>query len=158
MLFYKYVIAKSCNKEILMSCSEDYAPQLRARGYRMTPQRHAILHTLCHSGEHLTPTEVYVQARKQLPGLTETTVYRTLEFLAENELARPAHMGNGHLVYEIARHEHHHLKCRNCGDEIEVEHALLSKLYQQLENASGYRLTDSHVTFFGLCPDCQKGD
>jgi Fe2+ or Zn2+ uptake regulation protein len=124
----------------------------------MTPQRHAILHVLCHSGKHLTPNEVYAQARKQLTGLTETTVYRTLEFLSENELARSAHMGNGHLVYEIARHEHHHLKCRNCGDEIEVEHALLSNLYAQLEVASGYRLTDSHVTFFGLCPDCQKGD
>ena len=141
-----------------MSCSEEYAPQLRARGYRMTPQRHAILHTLCHSGAHLSPTDVYEQAREALPGLTETTVYRTLEFLAENGLARPAHMGNGHLVYEIARHEHHHLKCRNCGDEMEVQHSLLSKLYRQLESASGYRLTDSHVTFFGLCPDCQKGD
>ena len=141
-----------------MSCSEYYAPQLRSRGYRMTPQRHAILHALCHSGEHLTPTEVYQQAREQLPSLTETTVYRTLEFLAETGLARPAHMGNGHLVYEIARHEHHHLKCRNCGNEMEVEHALLSKLYHQLETASGYRLTDSHVTFFGLCPKCQKGE
>ena len=141
-----------------MSCSEEYAPQLRTSGYRMTPQRHAILHVLCHSGEHLSPTDVYEQAREELPGITETTVYRTLEFLAENGLARPAHMDNGHLVYEIARHEHNHLKCRNCGDEIEVEHALLSKLYRQLESASGYHLTDSHVTFFGLCPDCQKGD
>jgi len=141
-----------------MTCSADYAPELRARGYRMTPQRHAILHVLCHSGEHLSPASVYEQAREELPGLTETTVYRTLEFLAENGLARPAHMGNWHLFYEIARHEHHHLKCRNCGSEIEVEHALLSKLYRQLESASGYRLTDSHMIFFGLCPNCQKGD
>ena len=138
-----------------MTCSEDYAPQLRARGYRMTPQRHAILHTLCHSGEHLTPIEVFEQTREQLTGLTETTVYRTLEFLAKNGFARPAHMGNGHLVYEIARHEHHHLICRNCGNEMEVEHSLLKNIYQELESASGYKLTDSHITFFGLCPDCQ---
>ena len=138
-----------------MTCSLDYAPELRARGYRMTPQRHAILHVLCHSGEHLSPTNIYEQAREELPGLTETTVYRTLEFLAENGLARPAHMGNGHLVYEIARHEHHHLICRNCGNEMEVEHSLLKSMYQKLESASGYQLTDSHVTFFGLCSDCQ---
>ena len=141
-----------------MSCSEEYTPQLRARGYRMTPQRHAILHVLCHSGEHLSPAQVYKQALKKLPDLTEPTVYRTLEFLAENGLARPAHTGNGHLVYEIARHEHHHLKCRNCGDEIEIEHALLKSAYQKLESASGYQLTDSHITFLGLCPACQKGD
>jgi Fur family ferric uptake transcriptional regulator len=141
-----------------MTCGADYAPELRARGYRMTPQRLAILHVIHQSGKHLSPTDVYKQARKELPGITETTVYRTLEFLAENGLARSAHTGNGHLVYEIARHEHHHLKCRSCGSEIEVEHSLLAKLYRHLETASGYRLTDSHVTFFGLCPSCQKGE
>ena len=138
-----------------MSCSEEFTPQLRARGFRMTPQRHAILHVLCHSGKHLTPAEVYEQARAELSGLTEPTVYRTLEFLAVNDVARPALMGNGHLVYEIARHAHHHLVCRGCGNEIEVGHTLLKTMYQKLESTSGYRLTDSHVTFFGLCPDCQ---
>lgn len=141
-----------------MSCASEYAPELRSRGYRMTPQRMAILHVLHHSGKHLSPTEVYEQARDELPGLTETTVYRTLEFLAENGLARPAHMGGAHLVYEIARHEHHHLKCRICGAEMEIQHSLLETMYQKIESASGYQLTDSHVTFIGLCPNCQKGE
>ena len=141
-----------------MSCAIEYAPQLRARGYRMTSQRMAILHVLHHTGRHLSPSEVYEQALHELPNLTEPTVYRTLEFLVENGLARPTHIGNGHLVYQIARHDHHHLKCRNCGNEMEVEYALLRRLYHELETASRYRLTDSHITFFGLCPDCQKGD
>ncbi len=141
-----------------MTCAVDYAPQLRSRGYRMTPQRMAILHVLHHSGKHLSPVDVYVKAHKELPGLTETTVYRTLEFLAENGLVRPASMGNGHLTYEIARHEHHHLKCSNCGREMEIDHTLVKSMYQKLESASGYKLTDTHVTFFGLCSKCQKGN
>ena len=71
-----------------MSCSSDYAAQLRARGFRMTSQRMAILHVLRHEGMHLSPVEVHRKALKELPGLTEPTVYRTLEFLAENGLAR----------------------------------------------------------------------
>ena len=138
-----------------MSCASLYIPELHARGFRMTPQRMAILHVLHHSGQHLSPAEVYAQARREVPGLTEPTVYRTLEFLAENGLAHPAHVGNGHLVYEISAKDHHHLICRSCGKEAEVEHARLEKLYRDLEAASGYRLTDSHVTFFGLCPDCR---
>jgi len=138
-----------------MSVTLDYVPQLRARGYRMTSQRMAILHVLHHSGGHLSPTQVYEQALEQLPNLTETTVYRTLEFLAEHGLARSAHMGNGHLVYEIAQHEHHHLICRNCGNTVEVNHSLLKTMYQKLESSSGYKLTDSHLTFFGLCPNCK---
>ena len=138
-----------------MSCASEYTPQLRARGYRMTSQRLAILHVLHHTNRHLSPVEVYEQAQAELPNLTETTVYRTLEFLAENGLARPALTSSGHLAYEIARHEHHHLVCRSCGNEIEVEHELLKSMYKTLETESGYKLTDSHLTFFGLCPNCQ---
>jgi Fur family transcriptional regulator, ferric uptake regulator len=138
-----------------MSCVDLYTPELRARGYRMTSQRMAILHMLHHAGTHLSPTEIFDTVKKELPGLTEPTVYRTLEFLAENGLVHPALQGNGHRVYQIAGNDHHHLVCRACGSEVEVDHALLKKLYQQLEIASGYKLTDSHISFFGLCPDCR---
>ena len=139
-----------------MSCSSDYAPQLRARGFRMTSQRMAILHVLRHEGIHLSPAEVYKKARIELPRLTEPTVYRTLEFLAENGLIRSSHAGNGHLTYEIADEEHHHVICRRCGGEIEVEHSLLGELYQKLESVSGFKHIDSHITFFGVCPKCLR--
>ena len=138
-----------------MTCTSEYASQLRARGFRMTSQRLAILHTLRHAGTHLSPREVYRQAKQDLPTLTEPTVYRTLEFLAENGLARPSQTGNGHLMYEIAGNDHHHIVCRICGDEMEVDHALLEDLYHKLESTIGYVRIDSHMTFFGLCPSCQ---
>jgi Fe2+ or Zn2+ uptake regulation protein len=121
----------------------------------MTSQRLAILHTLRHAGTHLSPREVYRQAKQELPTLTEPTVYRTLEFLAANGLARPSQTGNGHLMYQIAGNDHHHIVCRNCGDEREVDHALLETLYGKLESETGYIRIDSHMTFFGLCPACQ---
>jgi Fur family ferric uptake transcriptional regulator len=122
----------------------------------MTPQRMTILHVLHHEGTHLSPTEVFARAKEALPGLTEATVYRTLEFLAENGLAHSAHIGSGHLVYEIAKQDHHHhLICRKCGGEIKIEHATLENLYKELEASSGFRDIDSHITFFGLCPECQ---
>jgi Fur family ferric uptake transcriptional regulator len=121
----------------------------------MTPQRLAILHVLLHEGRHLSPAEVYKKARKELPSLTEPTVYRTLEFLADVALARPSYSSNGHLTYEFASNDHHHIHCRTCGAEIEVEHTLLESLYRLLETTSGYRSIDSHVTFFGVCPKCQ---
>jgi Fur family transcriptional regulator, ferric uptake regulator len=139
-----------------MSCASQYTPQLRARGYRMTPQRLAILHVLQHSGTHLSPSEVYRLAKHDLPGITEPTVYRTLEFLAQNGLARPSHTGNGHLTYEIARTDHHHIVCRRCGNEVQVEHSLLENLYRELESSTGYLRIDRHMTFFGLCSGCQR--
>jgi Fe2+ or Zn2+ uptake regulation protein len=122
----------------------------------MTPQRMAILHVLRHAGTHLTPGEVYKLARMEFPRITEPTVYRTLEFLAENGLAHPSHTRNGHFSYQIAGANHHHLVCRVCKSEIEVEHTLFENLYRTLEQASGYEDISSHLTFFGVCPECAR--
>ena len=139
-----------------MSCESEYAPQLRSRGFRVTVQRMAVLHVLRHSQSRLSPAQIYERARQSLPGLTETTVYRTLDFLARNGFAWPIRMGTGHLVYELAGSRHHHLICRQCGSEIEIKHALLRNLYARLEAASGYRVSEDHLTLFGLCPRCKK--
>jgi Fur family transcriptional regulator, ferric uptake regulator len=139
-----------------MTCSSKYIPKLHSRGFRVTSQRLTILHVLNHSGTHLSPTEIFELARQDLPGLTEPTVYRTLEFLARNDMARSTQTGNGHLMYEIAGNDHHHLVCRECGGEVEIENALLETANAKLESLTGYTLKNNHVTFFGLCPKCQK--
>lgn len=138
-----------------MSCVSEYSPQLHSLGFRTTQQRMTILHVLRHAGGHLSPTQVYELAHREMPGLTEPTIYRTLEFLAKNGLVLAAHVGNGKIVYELAEDNHHHLICRNCGASMEVQHAALQKLYRQLESSTGYKLDSRHVTLFGLCPDCQ---
>jgi Fe2+ or Zn2+ uptake regulation protein len=122
----------------------------------MTPQRLAILSILENAGRHLLPQEIFDRAHQVMPGMTEATVYRTLSFLAEQGLVLAAHVGSGQLVYEIAGHDHHHLICRACGDTQEIDHSLLASLYQQFQASTGYRIDSMHVTFFGLCPACQK--
>ncbi len=130
--------------------------RLRSQGYRLTPQRLTILHILSESGDHLTPLEIYLKARQALPGITEATIYRTLNFLTEKELVLAAHIGSGQLVYEIAEHDHDHLICRACGKTHEIDHIALKSLYEYFESTTGYQIDSVHQTFFGLCPECQK--
>jgi len=139
-----------------MSCTTELSELLRGRGYRMTPQRHAILHILKASGEHLSPAQVYEQARESVPGITEPTVYRTLEFLAENGIVQPAFNEKRHLVYEISGHDHHHLICSVCGAQVEIEPKALLKAIANLESETGYRINAEHITFFGLCSTCRR--
>lgn len=136
--------------------TETIVNELRKKGYRLTPQRLAILQILEEDGGHLTPTEIFEIATRRMPGLTEATVYRTLDFLASNGLALVAHVGSGHLVYESAAHNHHHLICRSCGETVEITHDLLSDLYQKFYERTGYHIDCCHVTFFGLCPKCSQ--
>jgi Fe2+ or Zn2+ uptake regulation protein len=130
--------------------------RLHSQGYRMTPQRLVILSILENAGRHLTPQEVFERSQRVLPGMTEATIYRSLNFLTEQGLVLAAHIGSGQLVYEIAGHDHHHLICRACGETREIDHALLESLYQQFQVNTGYQIDSLHLTFFGLCPGCQK--
>ncbi|MDI6694661.1 MAG: Fur family transcriptional regulator [Anaerolineales bacterium] len=129
---------------------------LHQRGFRMTPQRLLVLQILQDAGRHLTPQEIFGQTQRILPAMTEATVYRTLSFLTEQGFILAAHIGNGQLVYEIAGHNHHHLICRACGATQQIDHQFLESLYQQFRSKTGYQIDSLHVTFFGLCPDCQK--
>jgi Fe2+ or Zn2+ uptake regulation protein len=138
-----------------MSCTEQITNLIRVRGFRLTAQRLVILQVLQHSGGHLTPIEVHTLAMQSLPGLKESTVYRTLEFLEKNGFALAMHAGSGKLVYQVAGHDHHHVICTKCGKEMEIGHDQLAGLYRNIEQSTGYRLTTCHLAFTGLCPDCQ---
>lgn len=138
-----------------MSCTAEYVPQLRSLGFRVTAQRLAILHVLLDSGAHLLPNQIYERARRKATGLSQPTVYRTLNFLTQHGMVQPSMNARKHMVYQISRHGHHHLLCSSCGSSMEVEHETTYEFYRKLEVRSGYRLTASHQTFFGLCPACQ---
>ena len=138
-----------------MSCKKEIAEALRELGSRITPQRHAIIHILESTDHHLTPAQVYAEARKAVPGITEATVYRTLDFLADNGLLQTGLNDHRHLVYEIADEVHHHLICSSCRATIDINHNLFQDIFQKLEKQSGYKVTTRHLTFFGLCPKCR---
>jgi Fur family ferric uptake transcriptional regulator len=138
-----------------MSSTKELSQLLRSRGFRMTPQRHVILNILKGADGYLSPVQVYEQAHQALPGISETTVYRTLEFLVKNEVVQPAMDENRHLVYEIADHVHHHLICSSCGAQVNIDPDTLQTALTSLEKQTGYRLNASHITLFGLCPICK---
>lgn len=135
---------------------ESIINELRKQGHRLTPQRLLILQILEEQRGHLSPAEIFEQVSLRMPGMTEATVYRTLEFLAHKGLAMVAHIGNGRLVYETTGHNHHHLICRSCGESIEIEHDLLESVYEQFHQRTGFQIDCCHVTFFGLCPHCAQ--
>jgi Fe2+ or Zn2+ uptake regulation protein len=130
--------------------------ELRSQGYRLTPQRLVILNVLEEDGGHLSPQEIFNRAEKRLPGLTEATVYRTLDFLVEHDLALVAHVGSGRMLFENAHRQHHHLICRECGQELAIDDTALQDLYANIKSTTGFEIDTSHVVFFGHCKECRE--
>jgi Fe2+/Zn2+ uptake regulation proteins len=89
--------------------------ELRAKGYRVTPQRQLVLEAVT-ALEHGTPEEICTAVQRTAQGVNISTVYRTLELLEELSLVKHAHLGHGPPTYHLAVDaEHVHLVCRGCG-------------------------------------------
>ncbi|MEZ4622867.1 MAG: Fur family transcriptional regulator [Caldilineaceae bacterium] len=135
----------------------DYAAYLRNRGYRMTPQRQSIMDAICEAQGHTTLAEVLARVQQKSIAINQATVYRSLHFLLETGLIVKAEAPTGETVYEIAGHSpHHHLLCRACHHEIEIDSAPLATLQAEIQQRYGFAVDANHLVLTGLCAYCQE--
>ena len=133
---------------------DEWQAALRARGYRLTPQREFVLRAVEHLG-HATPDEILVEVRKESSAVNVSTVYRTLELLEELGLVRHAHLSDRAPTYHsTATPEHVHLVCRSCGSVSEAEADAVSLFTGALRERQGFRTDVGHLTVFGTCRNC----
>ncbi|WP_148611828.1 Fur family transcriptional regulator [Nocardioides rubriscoriae] len=132
----------------------DWRAELRAKGYRLTPQRELILGAIDELG-HATPEEVLAHVKTQVSSVNASTVYRTLEVLEDLGLVRHAHLSDRAPTYHsVAGHEHFHLKCRTCGEVVSVDVEVASALTDRLRSDHGFVVDTGHLTVFGQCQAC----
>ena len=132
----------------------DWQAQLRARGYRLTPQRQLVLEAVARLG-HATPEDIVRQVRQTATGVNISTVYRTLELLEELGLVQHAHLGHGAPTYSVAAEDDHvHLVCRDCGGIDEAPPELVAPIVEQLAATRGFQVDVGHFAVFGRCGQC----
>lgn len=134
---------------------------LKEKGYKLTPQRRAVLDTIIKSeGQHLTAEEIYELVKVDCPEIGLATVYRTVLLLEELNVVCKLDLNDGcsryELIHENENHQHHHLICTNCGKVIEVEDDLLESLEHKIEKKYTFKIKNHSVKFYGLCNDCHK--
>jgi Fur family transcriptional regulator, ferric uptake regulator len=133
--------------------------QLQNKGYKLTPQRRAVLDIiLVNEGKHLTSEEIYDLVKVNCPEIGLATVYRTLQLLEEMNLVFKITLDDGRNRYELIHdeedHHHHHLICINCGRVIEVQGDLLEILEKEIEKKYDFKITNHILKFFGYCCEC----
>lgn len=131
---------------------------LRSKGYRITPQRKAIINLLQKSIEHLTPGDIYERLKRSYPSIGLVTVYRTLDLLGKNDLLCEIHIEQGCRSYHNKRREghHHHLICSRCGKVVDFATCDLEKLQDKLSRETGFIIEKHLLEFSGCCQKCQE--
>lgn len=130
---------------------------LREKGYKITPQRRAVITAFLENEKFATAHQILDHVRKTNPDMSLDTVYRNLTLLVDlgvvSEINTRGKEGN---IYELITTEHHHhLVCLNCGKAECLDFCPINR--EKLENSSknGFNITSHSLEFYGYCHNCR---
>lgn len=129
---------------------------LRENGYKITPQRKAIILTLINRHSSLlSADDLYHHAKKLYEKTNRSTIYRNLEILESLNLLYNI-SDNGISLYKltcIPYEHHHHLICKSCGKIESIDYCPMDVL-QKLSKEKQFHLTDHKLELYGQCKKC----
>lgn len=133
---------------------EGLVRQLREKGFKITPQRRAIVEALVdnrhlHPGAHL----IFEEARKKTKSLSLSTVYATMGEFSQHGLIKSLEFDRMENRYEGNLEEHVNLVCRRCG---KIEDYRIPSFIEPKDIArkAGFQVIDARMEYYGFCRDC----
>ncbi|MBM0233016.1 transcriptional repressor [Micromonospora sp. STR1_7] len=124
---------------------------------RNTRQRSAVSALLGEMEGFHSAQDLHAMLRQRGERVGLTTVYRTLQALAdagEIDVMRPP--GGEHLYRRCSEGHHHHLVCRACGRTVEVAGPAVESWADRVAEQHGYADVSHTLEIFGTCPDCAR--
>ena len=124
---------------------------------RMTRQRAAVVETLRGLDKFASAKTIHEQLLDDGASVGLTTVYRTLQSLAEVNAVDVLQSPDGETLYRdcLSGHHHHHLVCTECGRSEEIEGGPVEKWAEVISSHYGYELVGHDAEIYGVCRACQ---
>ena len=123
---------------------------------RSTRQRAAVREALDRAGAFRTAQALHDEMKAAGEAVGLTTVYRTLQGLAEAGEVDVLRTGDGEAIYRrcASGDHHHHLVCRACGASVEVASEEVEQWAAQTAQRHGFTEVEHTAELYGLCSSC----
>ncbi|ADH68120.1 MULTISPECIES: Fur family transcriptional regulator [Nocardiopsis] len=129
---------------------------LRGASLRVTRPRVAVLEAVG-AHPHADASTVLQAVRGQLGAVSTQAVYDVLKALTDVGLVRRIEPEGSPARYERrVGDNHHHVVCRSCGTIADVDCATGAAPCMTGSQDHGFAIDEVEVTYWGICPDCQK--
>ncbi len=127
----------------------------RGMGFKLTPQRLAILKFLEGNTSHPTAEDIFVEIKKRYPTVSFATVYNTVQALKERGEIMEVTIDPERKHFDPNPAPHHHIMCTGCGriGDVFVDYSEALKLPEEV--TSEFATTGNHIDFYGLCKKCR---
>jgi Fur family peroxide stress response transcriptional regulator len=135
--------------------------RLRRDGFRLTPQRMAVLRVLAEDTGHPTVEQVYDRVRSDYPTTSLATIYKTIDMLKGIGEVLELSVGESHRYDGRDPRPHPHLICESCGAIIDLtldgplgDPVVLSETAATIAAAREYHDVLPQLEFRGHCAAC----
>ncbi|HEX3025898.1 MAG TPA: transcriptional repressor [Clostridia bacterium] len=122
---------------------------------RPSYQRVKIMQYLLDRKSHPTIEEIYRALIPDIPTLSKTTVYNTLNLFIRERITQPLSIEENQTRYDADISVHGHFRCLNCGKIydfcVDAENLAVSGL-------DGFQIDSRYIFYQGICPVCRKAE
>lgn len=126
-------------------------------------QREAILKFLHARTDHPTAETVYFHVKELYPNISRGTVYRNLNFLAEQGAILKLSVDDESAHFDANTYPHCHFFCKKCSMVYDVElnnskEDQYNNFINSLTKHSAHRITGCNTIFYGICNTCLNSE
>jgi Fe2+ or Zn2+ uptake regulation protein len=134
---------------------ENIGEYLKSHGIKPSYQRIKIFEYLVKNKNHPTVDMIYKAIIEEIPTLSKTTVYNTLNLFIEKKIVIMIVIEENETRYDADVNLHAHFKCENCGEIKDIE---ISPEKADILELNGYQVNEHHIYFKGICDECLEKD
>ncbi len=127
---------------------------LKEHGIKPSYQRMRIFQYLLDYHNHPTVDIIYKALCPEIPTLSKTTVYNTLNLFVEKKIVNVIIIEENETRYDLVSATHGHFKCQKCGVVYDVE--LQDSHFHAEKLLEGCQVEEKHFYFKGICKDCME--
>jgi Fe2+ or Zn2+ uptake regulation protein len=130
---------------------ENVGEYLKSHDIKPSYQRIKIFDYLIKKRNHPTVDMIYRTLVPQIPTLSKTTVYNTLNLFIEKKIAIVVIIEENETRYDADTSIHGHFKCEACKKVYDIDMDLSKIDIPELEK---HQINEHHFDFKGICKEC----